>query len=116
MPHNNFSDMNLAATMIAFVAGVWGALVSFIKRDLDDFTLAKKIPLFFMDMFVNVGLTMLAYSGLIGYGINELLAVAISGFMGHQGTRSFYLIELLIAEKIGAKETFNEVRKNKGDR
>ena len=111
MPHNNFNDMDIVATLIATAAGLWGAIISFSRRDVKDFKIAKKITLFFMDMFVNIGLTLLVYLGLIGYGINELLAVAISGFIGHQGTRSFYLAELIITEKLGAKATFDEVKK-----
>ena len=113
MPHNSFNDMDIVATLIATLAGLWGAVISFSRRDVKDFKIIKKVSLFFMDMFVNIGLTLLVYLGLIGYGINELLAVAVSGFVGHQGTRSFYLIELIITEKLGAKATFNEVKKNK---
>ena len=114
MPHNNFGDVNFVSTAFAFLAGVWGAVVSFIRRDTNNFSILKKLTFFFMDMFVNIGLTLLVYLGLIGYGVNDLLSVAISGFVGHQGTRSFYLIELIITEKLGAKATFEEVKKNKG--
>jgi len=113
MPYNNFNDINILSTLIAFAAGAWGAILSFLKRDIKSFGILKNISFFFMDMFVNIGLTMLVYLGLIGYGINDLLAVAVSGFIGHQGTRSFYLIELIIVEKIGAKATFEEIKKSK---
>ena len=110
MPHSSFNDMDVAATIIATLAGVWGAIISFSRRDIRDFKMIKKISIFFMDMFVNIGLTLLVYLGLIGYGINELLAVAISGFIGHQGTRSFYLAELIITEKLGAKKTYDSIK------
>ena len=111
MPHNNFNDINTSATLIAFIAGIWGAIVSFTRRDVKGFSMVKKVSIFIMDMFVNVGITLLVYLGLIGYGLNDILAVAISGFVGHHGTRGFYLIELIIAEKIGAKQTFEEIKK-----
>jgi len=114
MPHSNFNDMNIVATIVAGLAGIWGAVISFMRRDIKNFSLFRKVSLFFMDLFVNVGLTLLVYLGLIGYGINDLLAVAISGFIGHQGTRSFYLIELIITEKLGAKATFEEIKSHKG--
>lgn len=113
--NNNFNDIDVVAASIASLAGLWGAIISFVRRDVKDFKMIKKISLFFMDMFVNVGLTLLVYLGLVGYGVNELLAVAISGFIGHQGTRSFYLAELIITEKLGAKSTFDEVKKDKND-
>jgi len=113
MPHNNFNEMNTLATLIAVTAGVWGALLNFMKRDTSEKKFFHKASLFFMDMFVNIGITMLVYLGCIGYGLNDLMAVAISGFLGHQGTRSFYLIEMIIAEKTGAKQTFEEIKKER---
>ncbi len=116
MPHNNFSDMDLLSTLIATLAGVWGAIISFSRRDIKEFKMLKKITLFFMDMFVNIGLTLLVYLGMVGYGINDLLAVAVSGFMGHQGTRSFYLVELIITEKLGAKKTYDTIKAEEENR
>jgi len=112
MPHNNFNDVDGAATIIAVTAGAWGAILSFLRRDLREFSMYKKLTFFITDMFINVGITLLVYLGLIGYGINDVLSVAIGGFIGHQGTRSFYLIELIITEKLGAKDTFNTIRKD----
>ncbi len=102
----HMSDVNTLATLIALGAGVWGAILNYAQRDTQKHSILKKISIFFMDMIINVGITMLVYLGLVGYGVNDLVAVAISGFVGHQGTRSFYLIELLIAEKLGAKKTY----------
>ena len=110
MPHNNFNDIDLFSTLIAALAGIWGAVISFYRRDVRKFKIGRKIAMFFMDMIVNVGLTLLVFLGLVGYGINDLLAVAVGGFVGHQGTRSFYLIELIITEKLGAKSTHNDIK------
>ncbi len=108
-----FSDIDKVATMIALLAGLWGTILNFSRRHTDNFSMKKKILMFFMDMFVNIGITMLIYLGFIGYGINELLAVAVSGFAGHQGVRSFYLMELIITEKIGAKDTFDQIKEDR---
>ncbi|MDQ7043995.1 MAG: hypothetical protein Q9M34_10770, partial [Sulfurimonas sp.] len=83
------------------------------SSDLDNssHSLAKKTAIFFMDMTVNVGITMLVYVGCVGYGFNDLMSVAIAGFMGHQGTRSIYIVELIIIEKLGAKSTFENIKK-----
>ena len=111
MPAKNFHDLDDLSTFIAIVIGLWGSILSFIKRDRKDLTIFRKIAMFLLDMITNVGITLLTYFGLIGYGVDELLAVAISGFIGHQGTRGFYLIELAIADKIGSKEMLNEIKK-----
>ena len=112
MPHNNFSDTDFLATVFAVLAGVWGAILSFLKRDTNGLRFLKKLSYFLMDMFVNTGLTLLTYIGLIGYGINDLMAVAAAGYIAHLGTRSFYLIEILIADKLGSKAMLEEIRKD----
>ncbi len=112
---NNFNDISATSTIIAFLAGAWGALLNFIKRDTKTMSITKKISFFLMDMAVSMGFTLLSYLGLVGYGLNDLVAVALSGFIGHLGTRSTYLIELLIAEKLGAKATFEEIKKQRGE-
>ena len=112
----HLSDVNTLATIIALMAGTWGAILNYSQRDTKEHSILKKISMFFMDMIINVGITMLVYLGLIGYGIGDLVAVAISGFVGHQGTRSFYLIELIIAEKLGAKKTYEILQAEREER
>jgi len=36
--------------------------------------------------------------------------VSLAGFVGHLGIRSSHLIELVIAEKVGAKKTFDYIK------
>jgi len=112
---NNFTEIDKIATIIAMGAGIWGAVLSFFRRDTKRATKLQKVGFFLMDMFVNVGITMLIYLGLIGYGVNDLIAVAVSGFGGHQGVRSIYLIELIIAEKLGAQATFKAIQEDADD-
>jgi hypothetical protein len=113
MQNNGFENMDIVSMAVAFFAGLWGAFFSFIRRDKEGKSIGNKVGVFIVDMIINVGITMLAYIGLVGYGINELLSVAISGFVGHQGTRTFYLAELIIAEKFGAKKTFEKIVEEK---
>lgn len=115
MPANNFNELNNVATYIALMAGLWGAIVSFFKRDIDGKSIITKMSLLIMDIFTNVGLTMLSYIGLMGNGVNELLSVAIAGVIGHQGTRGLYLIELIIIEKSGSSVALEEARGHKKD-
>lgn len=115
MPANNFNELNNVATYIALMAGVWGAIVSFFKRDINGKSITIKMSLLVMDIFTNVGLTMLSYIGLMGNGVNELLSVAIAGVIGHQGTRGLYLIELIIVEKSGSNAALEEVKGEKRD-
>jgi hypothetical protein len=111
MPASNFSDMNSTASAIAFVAGMWGAILNFLKRDISKIGIVRKIGLFFMDTTVSMGITMLVYIGALGYGMNELVSVAIAGALGHQGTRAFYIMELILAEKLGAKHNIQSFKR-----
>ena len=94
MPTSNFSDMNSTASAIAFTAGMWGAILNFLKRDVSKIGIVRKIGLFFMDTTVSMGITMLVYIGALG----------------HQGTRAFYIMELILAEKLGAKITYKALK------
>jgi len=108
---NNFNDVSSLSYFMAVVAGLWGAIITYARREHNKNTINKKILLFLYDAFVTMGITILAYIGLLGAGVNELLAVAIGGVLGHQGTRSIYIVELLILERLGAKETIKEIKK-----
>ena len=114
MPTGNFNDLNTTSTIIAFAAGAWGAMLNFLRRDTQDFSIIKIVSYLIMDMAVSMGFTLLSFMGLVGYGLNDLTAVAVSGYLGYLGTRSSYLVELMIAEKLGAKATFDEIKKQRG--
>ena len=90
MPHSSFNDMNVGASIIALIFGIWGAILNFTKRNIRGVSFVKKLSLFFIDMLINVGITILIYIGLIGYGFNDLLSVSIAGFLGHQGNGANY--------------------------
>lgn len=112
MPLNSFNEIGIIPAIFAVISGVWGAVLNFVKRDTSCSSMKKKIAFFLFDMFVNMGITLLIFIGAIGYGLNELTAVAIAGFLGHQGVRSFYVMELIILEKLGAKETLKKLHEN----
>jgi len=110
MPHDNFNDISFTATMVAVASALWGTIINFSKRDVSSKTALRKILIFVSDFMISSGFTMLTYLGLCGYGVNDLLAVSLAGFVGHLGIRSSHLVELVIAEKVGAKDTFNYIK------
>jgi len=110
MPHNSFNDISPIATIIAVISALWGAILNFAKRDTSEKTAFRKILIFISDLMISNGFTMLTYLGFVGYGVNDLLSVSIAGFMGYLGIRSSHLIELVIAEKVGAKKTFDYIK------
>ena len=106
--HNTIDDVSL---IIPLIVGIWGSILAYLKRQRKDYTFLKSLSIFIFDMFTYIGFTLLIYLGLIGYGLNELLSVSIAGFIGHQGARAVYLVELVIADKLGSKSMAEEVKK-----
>jgi len=111
MPDKHLSDVDNISLIFTTIIGTWGSILSFLKRERSGYSFLKAVSMFLTDMFTNIGFTILTYLGLIGYGVNELLAVSIAGFIGHQGTRAIYLAELAIADKIGSKSALEAIKK-----
>jgi len=112
MPHKNLNDLNFVALILTFIFGLTGGVLNYMRRlkTYPEYTKTKKIVMFFVDVFTVGSLTIIVFIGLQGYGVNELLSVAIAGFVGHQGTRAIYLLEIVALEKLGSKEALNIVK------
>ena len=108
-------DIPIISYLIVLGLGIWGAILNYVKREEDDIdrTTMQKIGIFLLDLISSMGLSVVTFLGAVGVGANELIAVAIAGFVAHQGTRAIYLIELVIAEKLGSKLLKDEIQKEK---
>jgi len=111
MPYNNFNEIPLFTQIAVAIAGAWGAFINWIKRKKEGRPLHVKIGMFLVDLISTTGISILTFLALAGYGFNELFSVAVAGWMAHYGTRGFYLMEIVIAEKLNIKidkDNFNE--------
>ena len=64
--------------------------------------------------FISIGtISLIVYVGLVGYGLNELLAVAIAGFLAKEGNTALYQIKLVIADKLGSSALMEELKEEK---
>jgi len=115
MSYKSFNDIPLITQIIVFFTGLWGAILNFIKREElhKDMPAYKKIEFFLIDLISSGGIATITFLGCVGYGLNELIAVAISGMMAHQGTRAMYIFELVLAEKLNSKALKEELKKRK---
>ena len=113
--YNTIQDVPKLTYLVVLVLSLWGSILSFIQRSRDGLkrTLTQKLIMFLTDLISTMGLSIVTFCGAVGFGLNELLAVGISGFVAHQGTRAIYLIELLIADKLGSKLLQEELKGNK---
>ena len=112
MPHRNLNDLNLLSLIIVSFFGFWGGFLNYIRRTKThpEFTIKQKVFHFIVDAISVSSFTLITYLGLAGYGFNDLLSVAIAGFVGHQGTRAIYLAEIFLAEKFGGQETIQAIK------
>ena len=63
---------------------------------------------------ISVGsISLIVYIGLVGYGLNELLSVAIAGFLAKEGNVALYQFKIFVADKFGSDELLNELKKEK---
>ena len=118
MPYRNFNDIPLITHIIVFLTGLWGAILNFMKREElhRDMPVYKKVGFFIIDLISSGGIATITFLGCVGYGLNELIAVALSGIMAHQGTRAIYIFELVLAEKLNSKALKEELEKRKGNK
>jgi uncharacterized membrane protein len=107
-------DIPIISTIVVLLLGLWGAILNYIKREKEmrNYSITKKISLFIVDLLTSSGFALLTFYGLVGYGINEPISVAIAGVVAHQGTRFTYLLELFIATKYGTKEVIEAVEED----
>lgn len=94
MPHKeHLRDIDHVVDYAILIFGLWGAFMNYFKRDVKKYTLKKRIFLFTFDAISSAGIAIIIFLIVQGYSGNELLAVGLSGFFAHQGTRAFYYIE-----------------------
>lgn len=105
-PNKDFAQVHIIALIFAFAAGIWATIVSFLRRETSHMNLRQKLSRFLTEAVIDIGLTLIVFIGLSGYGFNDLISVSIASLIGHTGVRGMYILELIICEKTGAKETF----------
>ena len=115
--YTHLKDIPIFSTIIVCLFGFWGAILNFARRqqDLKKRTMGQKIGMFFVDLLTSSGFAILAFYACMGYGLDEPISVAIAGIIAHQGTRSIYIGELLIASKFGGNSVVDAIKENKED-
>lgn len=113
MSNKSWEDLNIISLIIVSVFGLWGGILNFLHRikTHPTYSIKRKVFYFIIDIMSFTSITVIIYLGLIGYGLNELLSVAIAGFIGHQGANGIVFMEMILAEKIGADKTLSVVEK-----
>jgi uncharacterized membrane protein len=110
-------DIPVISTIIVLLIGLWGAILNYIKREKEmrNYSITKKISLFIVDLLTSSGFALLTFYGLVGYGVNETISIAIAGVASYHGTKFIYLIKVFIAYKLGEKEIIEAIKEEKDE-
>ncbi|MRJ06262.1 MAG: hypothetical protein C6I01_01920 [Epsilonproteobacteria bacterium] len=106
MKITNLKDLGVIALIIVGLFGVWGGVLNYARR-MEKYNRLKKrqkVFLFGIDLISSTGLALLTHILLQGVGVPETISVAIAGYIAYRGTQAVYILQLLIAEKVGSKE------------
>ena len=112
MTDKNLNDLNILSLIVVSFFGLLGGFLNYLRRlkTHPEFKTKQKILYFIVDAISTSSFSVITYLGLVGYGINDVFAVAVAGFIGHQGTRAIYLLEIFVAEKFAGEETINAIK------
>ena len=113
MPHKEPDNYTMFDWIILSVVAFWASMSAFLQRDLTKYNFKKKVYFALQDFIISSGTTYLVAIGLISYGFSQGISIALGGFIGHKATRYAYLFELILTEKLGAKQTFDTIKKGK---
>ena len=123
MINKDWSDINYISVFIISILAFLGAILDtqrYCKTNVDicnKNTKAKKIIKVILHIlfdFISIGaISLVVYVGMIGYGINELLSVAIAGFLATEGNKALYQFKLLIADKLNSQELKDALKKER---
>lgn len=114
MVNKNLSDVNIAALLIVVLFGLWGGFLNFVHYTTHHkyLTTLQKVIIFIIDVISNISISIIVFLALTGYGVNEVLSVAIAGFIGHAGANGLLLIQLLITKHYNDAKSLTDVLNN----
>jgi len=107
-----FKEMNIIGIFITLFLSFVGSIVNFLRRDFKNKSVSYKIIIFIVDAISSMSIGIMTFMIAQGYGLNELLSCGLASFFGHQGTRAVYLMEIIIAEKLGSKKALEKIEKD----
>ena len=123
MTNKDWNNINHISVYIVAILSFIGAILNtkrYCKTNKDKCNSYKKIKLFFVVTShiifdaISVGaISLIVYIGLVGYGLNEFLSVAIAGFLAKEGNTAIYQFKLLIADKFNSSALMEELKKEK---
>ena len=123
MTHKDWNSINYISVCIVSLLSFIGAILNTKRHcntNKEKCNSYKKTKLFFVVVShivfdaVSVGsISLIVYLGLVGYGLNEFLSVAIAGFLAKEGNTAIYQFKLLVADKFNSSALMEELKKEK---
>jgi hypothetical protein len=115
--YEHLNDIPIVSTIVVIILGIWGAILNYNMRNKlkPNSPLYRKLIVFFTDLLASSGFALLTFYGLLGYGVNETLSIAIAGVASYQGTNLVYFVDLYIATKLGDKTIIEAIKEEKDE-
>ena len=123
MPHKDLHNLNYLSVTFITILSFLGAILNTkrkLKINKEKFKNYDKLKLLtfiisnvLFDALSVGSISIITYIGLIGYGMNEYIAVAIAGFLAKEGTTAIYQLKLVIAEKLHSEALMEELKQEK---
>ena len=116
--HINYISVGIVA-LLAFLGAILNTK-RYCKTNKEKCDNYKKTKLFFTVVShvvfdaLSVGtISLIVYIGLVGYGLNEFLSVAIAGFLAKEGNTAIYQFKLFLADKFNSTALMEEIKKER---
>lgn len=121
--YKDWNNVNYISVIIITIVSFFGAIFNtkrYCKINRDKCDEIKKIKKYYLISshivfdFISIGIiSLIVYIGLIGYGVNELLSVAIASFLAKEGNIALYQFKIFLADKLGSDALIEELKKEK---
>ena len=123
MINKNWNDVNYISVFIISILAFLGAALD-TKRYCKTYPnicekntkTQKVIEIIIHTLFDFISISaisLIVYIGMIGYGFNELLSVAVAGFLATEGNKALYQLKLLVADRLNSQALKEELEQEK---
>ena len=123
MINKNWNDINYLSVIVIVILSFLGAVFNTkryckINKDkCEKYSNVERVTNvlehIIFDFTSISAIALIVYIGMIGYGFNELLSVAVAGFLAKEGNIALYQLKLIIADKLNSQSLKEELEREK---
>jgi len=115
----HFSELSIFDYIVTFFILLGAGVGSFLRRNMTKYSIRKKITILLVDVAGSMSIGTTVFFIIYGWTGDLAMSAGASSLLAHIGSRSFYLMELVIADKLNSqalREAVNEYYKKKDEK